>query len=49
MATVEPRDTVRIRGRLFVVVSVSKDGRHVTVRDDEGEYLTVRASQVTPA
>ena len=44
-----PGDTVRVRGRLFVVVAVSKDGAKVTVRDDEGEYLTVRASQVSPA
>jgi hypothetical protein len=45
----QPNDIVRIRGRLFVVVAVSKDGSKVTVRDDEGEYLTVRASQVSPA
>jgi hypothetical protein len=44
---VEPGDPVRYRGRLFVVVAV--DNGKVTLRDDEGEYLTVRASQVSPA
>jgi hypothetical protein len=45
----EPGDTVRYRRRLFVIVAVSKDGAKVTLRDDEGEYLTVRTSQVSPA
>lgn len=43
-----PGDLVRYRRRQFVVVAVSKDGTKVTLRDDEGEYLTVRASQVSP-
>jgi hypothetical protein len=46
---VETGDSVRYRRRLFVVVAVSTDGQKLTLRDDEGEYLTVRASQVSPA
>jgi hypothetical protein len=45
----ESGDSVRYRRRLFVVVAVSADGLKVTLRDDEGEYLTVYASQVSPA
>lgn len=44
-----PGESVRYRRRLFVVTAVSKDGTKVTLRDDEGEYLTVRANQVSPA
>jgi hypothetical protein len=44
-----PGTPVKYRRRHFVVVAMSKDGKKVTLRDDEGEYLTVYTSQVSPA
>lgn len=44
-----PGDSVRYRRRRFVVVAMSKDGQKVTIRDDENETMTVRATQVSHA
>lgn len=45
MNVFEPGDSVRYKGRLFVVVLVTRDT--LLLQDDEGRHLNARANQVT--